>query len=187
MLKHIIFIFSTNLPVDINQNLFLDRIKDRQLNWNCYKNICAFIQNVVVNTCSMTARNYALKIDSLLFECSRPIYRKIPKHIWQKNRTVSASCNFVAKLRWPQSFFLSRLIISLLNMVIRVTKIHIHLYYNSRYVSFEIGWQEVWWLLTLVFHRFCSSVCNPCYSISDKTLNMKRFNFYSIQFFLISP
>lgn len=51
-----------------------DRIKDRQLNWNCYKNIWAFIQNIVVYTCSMTAYDYALKIDSLSFECSCPIY-----------------------------------------------------------------------------------------------------------------
>lgn len=134
----------------------------------------------------MTARNYALKNDSLSFECSCPIYWKIPKHIWQKNRTVSASCNFVAQLRWPQSciqFF----VITTYNISSKQGYKGIPLYYNSSYVSFEIGWQEVWWLLTLVFHRFCSSVCNPCYSISDKTLNMKRFNFYAIQFFLISP
>lgn len=134
----------------------------------------------------MTARNYALKIDSLSFECACPIYRKIPKHIWQKNRTVSASCNFVAQLRWPQSciqFFL----ITTYNISSKQGYKGIPLHYNSSYVSFEIGWQELWWLLTLVFHRFCSSVCNPCYSISDKTLNMKRFNFYAIQFFLISP
>lgn len=138
----------------------------------------------------MTAYNYGLKIDSLSFECSCPIYWKIPKHIWQKNRTVSASCNFVAQLWWPQSciqFFLITTYDISSNRVIRVTKIHIPLYYNSRYVSFEIGWQEAWWLLTLVFHRFCSSVCNPSYSISDKTLNMKIFNFYAIQFFHISP
>lgn len=103
-----------------------------------------------------------------------------------KNRTVSASCNFVVQLRWPQSciqFF----VITTYNISSKQGYKGIPLYYNSSYVSFEIGWQEVWWLLTLVFHRFSSSVGNPCYSISDKTLNMKRFNFYAIQFFLISP
>lgn len=183
MLKHIIFIFSTNLPVDINQNLFFDRIKDRQLNWNCYKNICAFIQNLVVNTCSMTARNYALKIDSLLFECSRPIYRKKSEAYMTKKQNSFRELQFCSQVTIATKFFL----ITTYNISFKQGYKGIPLYYNSRYVPFEIGWQGLWWLLTLVFHRFCSSVCNPCYSISDKTLNMKRFNFYSIQFFLISP
>lgn len=85
-----------------------DRNKDRQLNWNCYKNICAFIQNVVVYTCSMTAYNYALKIDSLSFEFSCPIYWKIPKHIWQKKPKQNSfrELQFCSPVTMATKFFL---------------------------------------------------------------------------------